>query len=67
MKNEKDGKVFYVHNEPEVSGKFWETLDRPRGGYKTVTGKTIKYKEKIGDNPEASLFEQPPKAEVEKK
>ena len=67
MKNEKDGKVYYVHNEPEISAKFWETLDRPRGGYKTVTGKTIKYKEKIGDNAEATLFEEPPKAEVEKK
>ena len=66
VKNNKDGKVFYVHSEADVSGKFWETLDRPRGGYKTVTGKTMRYKEKIGDGTKASLFEQPPKEEVKK-
>lgn len=57
LKNDADGKVWYVHPEPEFSGKLWETLDMPRGGYKTMSGKTVRYKEKIGDNPNAAVFE----------
>jgi len=60
LKNDADGKVWYVHPEPELSAKFWETLDMPRGGYKTMTGKTIRYKEKIGDNAEAQTFQETP-------
>jgi hypothetical protein len=57
VKNEKDGKVWYVHPEAESSGQFWETLDQPRGGYKTMSGKTIRYKEKVGDiSPEATSW-----------
>jgi hypothetical protein len=67
LKNEADGKVWYIHPEPEVSAQFWETLDRPRGGYKTMTGKTIRYKEKIGDDSEAKLFEEPPAPVVDEK
>jgi hypothetical protein len=69
LKNDRDGKVWYVHPEPEVSSKFWEALDRPRGGYKTVTEKTIVYKAKVGDGPESRLFEEeePPKEEVNRK
>ena len=64
LKNDADGKVWYIHPEPEASAQFWETLDRPRGGYKDVnTGKTITYKAKVGDNPESRMFEdeEPPK------
>ena len=64
LKNDADGKVWYIHPEPEVSAQFWETLDRPRGGYKDVNkGKTITYKAKVGDNPESRMFEdeEPPK------
>jgi hypothetical protein len=62
LKNEKDGKVWFVHSEPEISGGFWETLDRPRGGYKSMSGKNVTYKAKVGDDSEARLFEdeQPP-------
>jgi hypothetical protein len=62
LKNEADGKVWYIHSEPEVSSQFWETLDRPRGGYKTMSDKAVRYKEKVGDNPEARMFleEEPP-------
>ena len=58
LKNDADGKVWYVHPEPESSAQFWETLDMPRGGYKTMTGKTVRYKEKIGENPESRMFEE---------
>ena len=58
LKNDADGKVWYVDPEPTVSAQFWETLDKPRGGYKVMTGKTITYKAKIGDNPESRLFEE---------
>lgn len=57
LKNDADGKVWYIHPEPDVSAEFWETLDRPRGGYKTVSEKTITFKAKIGDNPESKIFE----------
>lgn len=57
LKNEADGKVWYIHPEPEASAQFWETLDRPRGGYKDLTEKTITYKAKVGDNPESRIFE----------
>jgi len=67
LKNDADGKVWYIHPEPEVSAQFWETLDRPRGGYKTMTGKAVRYKEKIGDNPDAIMFEEPPVITEEKK
>lgn len=60
LKNDVDGKVWYIHPEPEVSAQFWETLDRPRGGYKDVTGKTITYKAKVGDNSESRMFEDEP-------
>jgi hypothetical protein len=59
VKNGRDGKVWYVHPEPELAAKFWETLDMPRGGYKNMTGKAVRYKEKIGDDPNAAVFEQP--------
>ena len=57
LKNDADGKVWYIHPEPEVSSEFWETLDRPRGGYKNGTGKTVTFKAKIGDNPQSRMFE----------
>lgn len=57
LKSDTDGKVWYIHPEPDVSGKFWETLDSPRGGYKVMTGKSMKFKEKIGDSPDARMFE----------
>ena len=57
LKNDADGKVWYVHPEAQVSAQFWETLDRPRGGYKDFSGKAITYKAKVGDNPEARMFE----------
>jgi hypothetical protein len=66
LKDDKGGKVWYVHPEPEASAEFWETLDRPRGGYKDVVpGKAVKYKAKVGDNPEAELFEVEEPAVVE--
>src|SRR5271154_4386527 len=58
LKNETDGKVWFIHSEPEISGKFWETLDRPRGGYKSMSEKTITFKAKVGDDLEARLFEE---------
>jgi hypothetical protein len=68
LKNEKDGKVWYIQPEPETSEQLWETLDSPRGGYKAMSGKAIRHKEKIGDNPEARMFlEEEPEKEEEKK
>lgn len=60
LKNEGDGKVWFVHSEPEISGRFWEVLDRPRGGYKEMSGKTVTYKAKIGDDSAGRLFEEEP-------
>jgi hypothetical protein len=65
LKNEADGKYWYVHPEQDISKEFYETLDRPRGGYKNSTGKGVVYKEKLGDNPLARMFEEPTPA-VEK-
>jgi hypothetical protein len=58
LKNDADGKVWFIHPEPEASAEFWETLDRPRGGYRVMSGKNIKYKEKIGDDPNSRMFEE---------
>jgi len=67
LKNEKDGKVWYIHPEPEASEQLWETLDSPRGGYKSMSGKAIRHKEKVGDNPEARMFlDEEPEKEEEK-
>ena len=57
LKNGADGKVWFIHSEPEISKEFWETLDRPRGGYKDLSGKSVIYKSKVGDNPDARMFE----------
>jgi hypothetical protein len=57
LKNEADGRVWYV--EPDVAKDLWETLDRPRGGYREMTGKNVVFKVKVGDNPEARIFEEP--------
>jgi hypothetical protein len=60
LKDESTGKIWYVHPEQEISGEFWETLDKPRGGYKDLsTGKGVRFKEKVGEGTEARMFEEP--------
>jgi hypothetical protein len=63
IKNEADGRVWYVQSE--VAQEFWKTLDAPRGGYKDVGGKGVTFKAKVGDNPEARVFEEVPEPVVE--
>jgi len=65
LKNEADRKLWYIHPEMEVSREFYETLDRPRGGYKSPTGKSIQFKEKVGDDPHARMFEEPMQHPIE--
>ena len=59
VKNEADGRVWYIQSNPQDLAKdFWETLDRPRGGYKDVSGRAVTFKAKVSDNPEARVFEE---------
>lgn len=65
LKDETSGKIWYIHPEQEVSAQFWETLDRPRGGYKDLSlGKGVRFKEKVGEKPEARMFEEPVVEEI---
>lgn len=68
LKDQSSGKIWYIHPEQEVSKGFWETLDRPRGGYKEMSlGKGIRFKEKVGERAEARVFEEPVPVEEGKK
>jgi len=59
LKNEADGRVWYIQSDPQALAKeFWETLDRPRGGYKDVSGQAVTFKVKVSDNPDARVFEE---------
>ena len=65
LKDESTGKIWYIHPEQEISGDFWDTLDRPRGGYKDLSlGKGVRFKEKVGESAEARMFEEPPVEET---
>jgi hypothetical protein len=56
LKDDSNGKVFYIHPEIEGANTIWKILDAPRGGYKETSKKW--YKAKIGDDMEARVFEE---------